>query len=103
MNDWTAVGTRDQVSPGWPLAAAAGTECVGVYEIYGALHAVENTCPHAAATLTEGYLEGCEIECPLHNAVFDVTTGKHLRGEPCRDLKRFAVRVVGARVEVMPG
>jgi nitrite reductase/ring-hydroxylating ferredoxin subunit len=35
--------------------------------------------------------------------VFDVTTGKHLRGEPCRDIKTFPVRVVDARIEVRIG
>ena len=50
--------------------------------------------------VTQGFVEGCEIECPMHNAVFDVTSGKYLRGEPCRDLKTFAVRVVDARIEV---
>lgn len=100
MSDWIPVGTRDQVEQDNPLAATAGDTAIGIYEVDGELHAVEDICPHAAAHLTQGFADGCEIECPLHNAVFDVTCGKHLRGEPCRDLKTFAVRVVDARIEV---
>jgi len=40
------------------------------------------------------------VECPLHNAVFDVTTGKHLRGEPCRDLRTFPIRLVGQDIQL---
>jgi len=100
MSEWTAVGTRDQVEPDNPLAARVGELAVGIYDVDGELHAVEDTCPHAQAMLTQGFTEGCEVECPLHNAVFDVTSGKHLRGEPCRDIKTFPVRLVDGRIEV---
>jgi nitrite reductase/ring-hydroxylating ferredoxin subunit len=100
MSNWTDVGERSQVEPDTPLAAMVGDVAVGVYDIEGELHAIEDICPHAHARLSEGFVEGCEIECPLHAAVFDVRTGKHLRGELCRDVKTFPVRVVDGRVEV---
>ena len=88
------------MEPDNPLAAKVGELAVGIYDVDGALHAVEDVCPHAAAMLTQGFTEGCEVECPLHNATFDVTSGKHLRGEPCRDIKTFPVRLVDGRIEV---
>ena len=97
---WTPVCQRHQVDPDNPFAATVGELEIGVYEVDGGLHAIEDLCPHAQANLTQGFVEGCEIECPMHNAVFDVTSGKYLRGEPCRDLLTFAVRVVDARIEV---
>lgn len=100
MTEWTDVGERSKVDPDNPLPAAVGDTKIGVYEVDGALHAIEDVCPHAYALLTQGFADGCEIECPLHNAVFDVTTGKHLRGEPCRDVKTFPIRVTAGRIEV---
>jgi nitrite reductase/ring-hydroxylating ferredoxin subunit len=100
MSEWTAVATRDQVEPDNPLGVKVGEAEIGLYDVEGDLHAIENICPHAHAHLTEGFADGCEIECPLHNAVFDVTTGRHLRGEPCRDVKTFPVRLVDGRIEV---
>ena len=100
MSDWTAVGDREQVDADNPFAASVGELKVGIYEVEGELHAIEDVCPHAYALLTQGFADGCEIECPLHNAVFDVTSGKHLRGEPCRDVKTFPVRVVEGRIEI---
>lgn len=100
MSEWTSVGDRDRVDADNPLAAVVGATPIGIYEVDGELHAIEDICPHAAANLTQGFVDGAEIECPLHNAVFDVRTGKHLRGEPCRDVRTFAIRVVDNRIEV---
>lgn len=101
MSQWTAVGDRTQVDPDNPLAVTVGEAKIGVYEVDGTLHAIEDVCPHAYALLTQGFVDGCEVECPLHNAVFDVTTGKHLRGEPCRDVRTFPIRLAAdGRIEV---
>jgi 3-phenylpropionate/trans-cinnamate dioxygenase ferredoxin component len=100
MDNWISVGARDQVDPDTPLPIEVNQTQIGVYDVGGELYAIEDICPHAHAHLTEGFTEGCEIECPLHGAVFDVTTGKHLRGEPCGDVKTFPVRVVDGRIEV---
>jgi 3-phenylpropionate/trans-cinnamate dioxygenase ferredoxin component len=99
---WVDVGARAHVEPGMPLAVQVGELRLGIHEVAGQLHALEDTCPHAFALLTQGFSEGCEVECPLHGAVFDVPSGKHLRGEACRDLQVFPVRVVASeRVEVL--
>lgn len=100
MSEWTDIGDRASLDPDTPLAGMAGDVAVGVFEVDGTLHAIEDICPHAHAHLSQGFADGCEIECPLHGAVFDVTSGKHLRGEPCSDVKTFPVRVVAGRVQV---
>ena len=40
--------------------------------------AVRDECSHAAIPLSEGDVEGCEIECWLHGSRFDLRTGKAL-------------------------
>ena len=42
----------------------------------GEVHAVDDTCTHANVSLSEGELDGCEIECWLHGSRFDMTTGR---------------------------
>jgi 3-phenylpropionate/trans-cinnamate dioxygenase ferredoxin subunit len=42
----------------------------------GELHAIDDTCTHQDASLADGWLEGCEIECPLHASRFDLRTGR---------------------------
>ncbi|GGI99593.1 hypothetical protein GCM10010121_007300 [Streptomyces brasiliensis] len=41
----------------------------------GDLCAIDDTCTHQDASLAEGWLEGCLVECPLHVASFDLRTG----------------------------
>jgi len=37
--------------------------------------AIDDRCPHMAAPLSLGELDGCRIGCPLHSGQFDLTTG----------------------------
>jgi len=39
-------------------------------------YAIRDECSHAAIPLSEGDVEGCEIECWLHGSTFDLRTGK---------------------------
>jgi len=38
--------------------------------------AIRDECSHASVALSEGEVEGCEIECWLHGSMFDLRTGK---------------------------
>ena len=42
----------------------------------GEVFAVDDTCTHQDASLADGWLEGAEVECPLHASRFDLRTGK---------------------------
>ncbi|MGW0204175.1 bifunctional 3-phenylpropionate/cinnamic acid dioxygenase ferredoxin subunit [Nonomuraea sp. NPDC003201] len=42
----------------------------------GEIFAIDDTCTHQDASLADGWLEGCEIECPLHASRFDLRTGQ---------------------------
>jgi nitrite reductase/ring-hydroxylating ferredoxin subunit len=41
--------------------------------------AIDDRCPHMAAPLSIGKLEGCLLDCPLHSGQFDLATGKATR------------------------
>jgi hypothetical protein len=55
---------------------------------------------HEEASLSEGYLEGGVVECPLHQATFDVRTGKSLTPPATEDLQVFDVEVDGDDIRV---
>ena len=42
----------------------------------GEVYAIDDTCPHQRASLSDGWLEGCAVECPLHASRFDLRTGR---------------------------
>jgi nitrite reductase/ring-hydroxylating ferredoxin subunit len=39
----------------------------------------DDRCPHMAAPLSLGKLDGCVVSCPLHDAEFDLSSGDVLR------------------------
>ena len=61
------------------------------------LYAVANTCTHAEARLTEGFVMDDSIECPLHQARFSLATGERLEGPDCAALQTYPVRQDGER------
>lgn len=53
-----------------------GTEPIAVVRQNGMLFAVSDKCPHADASLAEGFVEAGRIVCPLHFAEFSLTSGQ---------------------------
>ena len=52
------------------------------------------------ACLSDGYMDGDKIECPLHQGLFDIRTGKAEEGPVDEDLKVYQVKREGGRVLV---
>ncbi|MCZ4500722.1 MAG: hypothetical protein JWQ74_3277 [Marmoricola sp.] len=63
-------------------------------------YAIEDECSHAAVALSEGDVEGCEIECWMHGSRFDLRTGKPLGPPATEPVPVFAVKVTGDDVLV---
>lgn len=73
---------------------------IAIYTVGGELYATDNLCTHGQARLCDGFLEGHEIECPLHQGKFDVRDGMPVC-EPVVDaLRSYPIRVQGQRVFV---
>jgi nitrite reductase/ring-hydroxylating ferredoxin subunit len=62
--------------------------------------AVDNICTHALARMSEGYLKGTRLICPLHGATFDVRNGAVLGGPATKPLAAYPTRVVDGVIEV---
>ena len=75
---FTKVATVTEVPPNAGKQVQIGDKAIALFNCDGTFYAIEDTCPHAGASLAEGDLEGTEVYCPWHSARFDVTTGQHL-------------------------
>lgn len=99
-NGWIRVAAADEVIEGAPLALEACGTSIALYRVEGVLFATDNVCTHEFAMLSEGWLEGHVIECPLHAGQFDIRTGKALCRPVETDLKTYPVKVEGDDVLV---
>lgn len=52
-----------------------GMTPISVFHTEDGLYAIDDTCTHQDASLADGWVEGCIVECPLHEACFDLRTG----------------------------
>src|SRR5690349_23239062 len=67
----------------------------------GRLRAMEVTCRHQNADLTQGRRDGDVVTCPRHGWRYDLRTGECLT-EPWARLRRFDLKVVDGEVMVSP-
>ena len=93
--EWRRVASRTDIKPDVVHATQFGDDPVAMTEIEGRVYAFNDTCTHEFALLSEGFLEGTEIECPLHQARFDVCTGRCLEGPATQDLEIYEVKIEG--------
>jgi 3-phenylpropionate/trans-cinnamate dioxygenase ferredoxin subunit len=70
-----ACGVTD-LEPGSSLAVEVDGVDVAVVRDGDDWYAIYDECSHAAIALSEGDVEGNEIECWLHGSRFDLRTGK---------------------------
>jgi 3-phenylpropionate/trans-cinnamate dioxygenase ferredoxin subunit len=100
MNGWHDVGAVSDLSDDAPIAATIGENEIGLYQVGDRYYAMENICPHAYALLSQGFVEGDEVECALHGARFHIPTGKCTQEPGGRDLVCYAVKREGERLLV---
>ena len=97
---WATVASAGALGEGDMVGVKLGDKPIALYNVAGRIYATDNVCTHAFALLTDGWLDGVEIECPLHAGRFDVTTGKGLGPPIPSDLKTYSVRVIGDEVQI---
>jgi nitrite reductase/ring-hydroxylating ferredoxin subunit len=81
---WHVAARSGDLEDGSVLGAEVNGVQVALYRIGGTVHATSNICTHEVALLSDGYLDGDCIECPLHQALFHVPTGE-VRSAPATE------------------
>ena len=97
---WQLVTTRDMVTPTTPFAFSIGERKMAIFQVEDSYHVLDDVCPHAYALLSDGFVDGDRVECPLHGAVFHIPTGRCLAAPAESDLAVHAVRVDGVNIYV---
>jgi nitrite reductase/ring-hydroxylating ferredoxin subunit len=64
------------LSPGALVRVTRGDLDVLLAHVPEGVLATDDRCPHMAAPLSIGRLDGCIVDCPLHNGRFDLCTGE---------------------------
>jgi 3-phenylpropionate/trans-cinnamate dioxygenase ferredoxin component len=77
VSQWVQVARISEIPPGHAARVEIDEVPVAIFNVEGQFFAVDDTCSHQEASLSEGDLDldRCAIECPLHGSAFDLQTG----------------------------
>ena len=98
---WVTVEVLANVPKGGTRRVHFEGEAVCLYNLEGEICATQDTCSHALASLAEGFVDGELIECPLHQAAFDIRTGMPMSPPATEPLRVYPTRVVGDEVQLL--
>jgi NAD(P)H-dependent nitrite reductase small subunit len=102
MAEYVPVLSVAELPPGQAAEVSVGDRTIALFNIGGTFHALTNRCPHRGGPLGQGFVDGAQVSCPLHNYTFDVRTGENVV-DPALKLECYEVKVEDGRVFVKVG
>jgi naphthalene 1,2-dioxygenase system ferredoxin subunit len=98
QDKWVDALAADDLPESDVIGIVVAGRDIAVYTVGDDVYATDNICTHGQARLCDGFLEGHEIECPLHQGKFDVRDGKPLCEPATNALRSYPVKIEGSRV-----
>lgn len=96
--NWVNAAALADIPEGDVIGVQVAGREIALYEVEGEVFATDNICTHGHARMSDGFLEGREIECPLHQGKFDVCSGQALCAPLTENIKTYAVRIENMHV-----
>jgi naphthalene 1,2-dioxygenase system ferredoxin subunit len=96
--EWTDAAAVADVPEDDVIGMMVAGRDLALYRAGGEIFATDNLCTHGHARLCDGFLDGHEIECPLHQGKFDVRTGQPTCAPVMEAIRSYPVKIEGGRV-----
>ncbi|MBS0181670.1 MAG: Rieske 2Fe-2S domain-containing protein [Nitrospira sp.] len=100
MAEFVRVAGTADIKSGHGIVAETNGKTLAVFNVDGAIHAIDNTCCHRDGPLGEGELEGTIVTCPWHGWQYNVTTGA-CTNNPSAKVATYQVKIEGDDVKVL--
>lgn len=97
---YRTVARVSDIEPGELMYVEVGDEFVCLINMDGEIHAINDTCTHEEASLSDGTIIDGEIECPLHGGAFDIRTGEPTAFPVVVAIEKYDVRIEGDEIQV---
>ena len=98
--EFHAVAKTGDLDDGEAVQVLVGRKEIAIYNLEVEFYATDDICSHAYASLADGYVEGDQIECPLHGGCFNIKTGKAMTPPLTEDIKTYEVKIDGENIMV---
>ena len=97
---WVEVAQVDEIEESDAKRCLIEGTFVAVFNVEGTFYATSDICTHAHAHLSEGYIDGDIVECPLHQGRFHIPSGKAISAPVTENLRTYPLRVEGRKILV---
>jgi nitrite reductase/ring-hydroxylating ferredoxin subunit len=98
--NWVEVAKVGDLDDEEAIRVEVNGKPVALYFVEGAYYATDDLCTHEDASLSEGYIDGATIECPLHQGVFCLKTGKALQAPAEKNVSILTVKVMDSLIYI---
>jgi len=98
MSNWIDVAAQADLFDGAGVAVNADGRDIALFSVEGEVFAIDNLCSHGDARLCDGFVEGHQVECPYHQAMFNLRDGTVNCGPATKPVKSWPVKIEGGRV-----
>jgi nitrite reductase/ring-hydroxylating ferredoxin subunit len=102
VQDFVTVARVGDLRPGQATQVTVNGRWVGLFNLDGTYHAIDNLCLHRGGPLSEGSLAGCLVTCPWHGWQYDITSGALVQ-DPKVSIGKHETRILGEDVQVRLG
>jgi naphthalene 1,2-dioxygenase system ferredoxin subunit len=100
MSNWIDAVAAEELPADDVIGVQVAGRDLAFYTVGDDVFATDNICTHGHARLCDGFLDGHEIECPLHQGKFDVRDGRPTCEPVTEGLRSYPVKIEGSRVFV---
>ena len=69
-----------------------------IYHLKDGFFATDGICTHEEVHLEDGLVINDEIECPMHQGVFNIKTGEVIQDPPCKNLNTYKIKVENDKI-----
>jgi len=102
MAEYVRVAAVDQIPPGAAAAVTVDGRTVALFNVGGTFYAVDDTCTHEYASLSQGARSGEIVTCPKHGSRFNVRTGRVLSLPAVVPVNTYPVKVEDGQIYILP-
>lgn len=87
------VASSKDLTPGKMIGTKVGGKQIMIANVDGSFYAMADKCTHRGCRLSGGKLEEGKVHCQCHGSVFNVETGKVVKGPAKTPEPTFQVKV----------
>lgn len=98
--NWQHVGETDNMDVEDILRFDHGDKTYCIYKLEDGFYATDGVCTHESVHLEDGIVMDGEIECPMHQGIFNIKSGEAISPPACVDLKTYPVKIENDKVYI---